>query len=194
MRVLAIFFVLTFAAAQVQLDESYKDGTLEVVVVTSFGEPTSRNITISVQQIVNGKPGTIANIGPLTKLKYGLYKLAVRSPAAYPVDRLIDIKKPHQIVVIGLFVAPIELPWSGNSVNGSLPASIRPLGCQWIRIVSPFDANEYAETFLSNGHFTFTNVKPGKYLATVFGDEGICGVGLTTIHDERVQDIELAIH
>lgn len=181
------------ATAQTPLDESYKDGVLDIRVVDPMGRPLHGGISLSVQQVIDGKPKPPFTIESKTTLKYGTYQLAVRGSPGYPVDRIVQITKPYQLVVVTLFLAPIELPSAGNYIKGKLPAKSIAAGCSLVRILSPVSEHDFADAqALDSGEFVFMDIKPGKYLVITVGNEGICEVLQTIVTGDSTQ--ELALH
>ena len=90
-----------------------------------------------------------------------------------------------------MFVSPIELPWDGNIVRGKLSGRGRQEGCRWVRLASPLAESEYAETKASeSGDFVLENVKPGKYVLTTIGDQGVCEMTPVTVLDKPVQYLQ----
>ncbi len=187
---ITITLLCSALAAQVPLDDSDRKGMVEIVVVDSNGVPVRGNISFSVRQIQGGKNTPEVTVGAKASLNYGTYNLTVRGSPAYPVDKIIKVRDPYQVVLVGLFVAPIELPWVGNIVRGKLPPTSKEGGCSWVRLVSPVSENEFADAkALASGEFVLENVKPGKYLLVTFGDRGICDVVQATVVDKPNQEI-----
>jgi len=178
-------------SAQVQLDVSDKQGTVEIVVVDANGVPLRGDIRVTAYQLVDGKYGPETVVGMKPKLRYSTYKLVVRGSPAYPVEKIITVNEPYQVVLVGLFVAPIELPWIGNAVHGKLPPNQQGR-CRWVRLISPVsDTEEATARALDSGDFTLENVKPGTYIVVTFGDGGICNSGQTLVADKRTQDLTI---
>lgn len=191
MRV-AIVLSLLFStlAAQVPLDQSGQKGIVEFVVVDSNGMPVDGDVTFSVRRTPSKGAAPDIEIGAKASLDYGTYKLTVRGSPAYPVEKTITVQAPYQAVLIGLFVAPIELPWVGNVVRGRVPGANGKRGCLWVRLVSPVSEVEYADAkALTSGEFVFENIKPGKYLLITFGERGICEVSQVNVFDKRTQEL-----
>ncbi len=106
----------------------------------------------------------------------------------------LKVKEAYQPVLIGLFVAPIELPWVGNVVRGKLPRASAERGCLSVRLVSPVSENEYADAkALASGEFGFENIKPGRYLLVTFGERGICEVSPVSVFDKRTQELFIGV-
>ena len=187
--------VLSLAAslallAQVPLDDTGKEGTLEVLVVDAFGKPLQGSITLAVREIVNGVLGREVRIAPKDTLKYGTYRLTVRGSPAYPVDKVVKIDKRFQLVVAALFLAPIEEPWAGSTIRGRLPAKSMQGRCHWGRQLSAVSEAEYAEGIaLDSGAFILENVKPGKYIFVSIGPAGICDITSADVVPGREQEI-----
>ncbi|HSB13402.1 MAG TPA: hypothetical protein VLE22_03020 [Bryobacteraceae bacterium] len=187
---IALSFLFSTLAAQAPLDERGKSGVVEFFVVDSNGVPVKGDITFSVRQLRDGKTAREVKVGAKASLAYGTYKLTVQGSPAYPVEKIIKVKEAYQPVLIGLFVAPIELPWAGNVVRGKLPRASAERGCLSVRLVSPVAENEYADArALASGEFGFENIKPGRYLLVTFGERGICEVSPVSVFDKRTQEL-----
>lgn len=187
---IALPLLISSLTAQVPLDESGKKGTVEFFVVDSNGVPVHGDLTFSVRQIRDAGTAPEVKVGAKANLDYGTYRLTVRVSPAYPVDKIIRVKEAYQAVLIGLFVAPIELPWVGNVVRGKLARASAERGCMQVRLVSPVSENEYADTkALASGEFAFENIKPGRYLLITFGERGICEVSSVSVVDKRTQEL-----
>lgn len=177
-------------AAQVQLDESDKEGTVEILVVDCNGVPVRGDVSFSVRQLVDGRNMPEVKVGAKANLRYGTYRLTVRGSPAYPVDKILKVRDRYQVVLVSLFVAPIELPWAGNMVRGKLSFASRQRSCSWIRLVSPVSENEYADArALASGEFVLEDIKPGRYILITFGDQGICDMAQVTVIDKPIQDL-----
>lgn len=179
--------------AQVPLDETDKTGSIEILVVDSMGRPVHGKIAIFAQRVPSDLHSRPSPIGRTANLKYGTYKISVMASPAYTVVRDIVVRARQQVIIVGLFIAPIESPWLGNYVHGKVPASSANNRCRWVRLMSLVEAGEYHEVkTLESGEFAIENIKPGRYALVTIGDEGICGVSQTTVFDKRTQ--ELVIH
>lgn len=164
------------------LDESDKEGVLEILFVTAAGARLSGEPKLTVDRLVDGKVVDTRTGERKMRLRYGTYRLRAQYGGAYPVDKAIKVERPYQVVSICFFVAPIELPWDGNLVRGSISEKSKQGDCRWVRFVSPFAENESAETLASpSGQFALENVRPGKYLVFSIGKEGICEMSEVTI-------------
>ncbi|MCC7173577.1 MAG: hypothetical protein IT159_00150 [Bryobacterales bacterium] len=178
--------------SQVPLDEAGKEGVLQVLIVDSFGKPLQGTFAVSVREVVNGVPGKEVRIAPKVTLGYGTYTLTVRGSPAYPVDKKITIDRRYQLVVVPLFLAPIESPWEGNTVRGRLPAGSRDRRCTYVRLLSALAETEYAEAAaMESGDFVFQNIKPGRYILVTLGDVGICDVVATDVLPKHEQELTL---
>jgi hypothetical protein len=170
-------------------DETDRDGQLVVQVVDAFGNLLHDKLSISLA-LFDRRDQTLKLVGgrPVA-VKYGRYRLTVTSPGAYPVERTITVSKPNQIVSVCMFLAPIELPWDGNLVRGSLSVP-NARKCPWVRLSSLFADDETHNSEVSmTGGFAFDDVRPGKYLLVAVGEFGVCGTSIVTIKDQPVQEI-----
>jgi hypothetical protein len=189
-----VFLIACLALeGQVPLDESDRVGTLELFVVDAAGRPVdARTARVSVQEVVDGRVGPAQQIGLQSTLRYGTYKLTVLASAASRVDKPVRIRSRHQVVIITLFLAPIESPWKGNFVNGKLPATSLAGGCLHVRLSSPLAETEFADArALPSGEFTFLDVKPGKYVFLSIGETGVCEIIPTEVLPRREQELVL---
>jgi hypothetical protein len=179
----------------VPLDESGKNGVLEIRFVDSEGMPipVSAMPIVTVEDASTGRKVIERRAGARTlTLQYGTYWLRVQLSPAYPVDKKIVIRDRFQVAFVCFTVAPIELPWDGNTIRGKIVTSHPEDECKWVRLISAFSETDFSETKASdNGRFTIENVRPGMYLGIVSGKTGICGITRVNIRDERRQDIEL---
>jgi hypothetical protein len=167
------------------VDESDKQGVLEVLFVTSLGEPVAGEPRLTVENLVDGKPVAGLKVGRTMKLNYGTYRLKAHYPGSYPVDKIVKIQSPFQATSICFFISPIESPWDGNLIRGHISDKSKENDCRWIRFVSPFADGEVAETKATKGgDFALENVRPGKYLAFTIGKGGICEMAEVTIRLE----------
>jgi hypothetical protein len=193
-RAIALLLLSWLAlSAQVPLDESDQEGTLEIFMVNAFGTPVDgRAARLSVQQLIDEKPGPVKRIGLQPVLRYGIYRLTVLASPGYPVDKIVKISSRYQVVFVTLFLAPVEGPWEGNVVHGTLPKASLEGGCRHVRLSSPLSETEYADNLaLPSGTFVFLNVKPGKYVFISIGEKGICDIVPTEVLRDREQVLVL---
>ncbi|MCX6625615.1 MAG: hypothetical protein NTY38_32050 [Acidobacteria bacterium] len=192
MRELALGVLCFTLRGQVQMDETNKVGIVEIVTVDSFGAVVDGRFAMSVRRLVHRQRVSAIAIGRRTSLKYGTYELTVRGSPAYPVDKVITVNDRYQVVLVPLFLAPIEAAGNGNLVRGKLPPRSRQGGCSWVRLISLVSEGEFANARASeSGDFTFENIKPGRYILATFGGRGVCDVAQTTVVDEPVQTLVL---
>ena len=190
-RQLALLALCSIGIAQVPLDNSDKKGSVEFRVVGPDGRPI-HGATLSVCRLINKHYGSSTDVPPTTQLDYGSYKLTVRGSPAYPVDKSLEVKSSFQLVIIGLYPAPIEMPWVGNTIQGKLPPLSEKKGCRWVRLMSPVSETELAEAKAGDkGTFLMENVKPGEYILSTFGDDGLCEVVRAKIQDKMRQTLIL---
>ena len=180
----------------VALDETGKEGVLEIYFVDADGMPipASAQPIVTVEDARTGRKVYERRVGLRTlTLPYGTYWLRVQLSPAYPVDKKIVIRDRFQVTYISFTVAPIELPWDGNTIHGTVVTrQPKDHSCKWVRLVSAFSETDFSEAKASdNGRFTIENVRPGTYLGIVSGENGICGITRVKVSDERLQDIEL---
>jgi hypothetical protein len=194
-RIVALFLCAITLVAQkriVPLDESDKEGELEIRFITALGDPVHGEPDVTVEKLVNGRRVADWKGDRIMKLKYGTYRLRIQYSGAYPVDKNVKIQKAFQAVFICFFVAPIELPWDGNLIRGQISEKSRMNDCRWVRFVSPFADSEFAETKATeSGHFVLENVRPGKYSAFTVGKGGICETSEVTILGAPVYDVSI---
>lgn len=185
-RQIAALFLCCFSLGSQKvtapLDESDKEGTLEVLFVTSLGEPVSREPALTVENLVDGKPVSMRRGGRTMRLKYGTYRLKGHLTGYYSTEKIVHVRDLFQATSMCFFIAPIESPWDGNLIRGSISATSRRNGCRWVRLMSPFADGEVAETEATeSGSFAVENVRPGKYFAFTIGKGGICETAEVTI-------------
>lgn len=193
-RAIALLFLAgLILPAQVPLDDSDKEGTLEIVLVNAFGVPVDgRASKVSVQRLVEGKSAPTQLVGLRPTLKYGTYKLTIHASPGYPVDKVVKIHSPHQVVIVPLFLAPVESTVEENVVHGKLPKASQAGNCRYVRLSSPLSETEYADSLaLAGGTFVFFNVKPGRYVFISIGEKGICDIIPTEVLRQREQDLVL---
>ena len=191
---LTMLFLLitTNVFAQVPLDPSDKTGILDILFVDSFGHPVSGNLVISARQLVGGKLLPAFRLTPAATLKYATYQVNIQASPAYPVDRTVTIHDRYQLLVVALFLAPIEPPWAGNTVNGKLSTHSLEKDCRSIHLASILAGDEHASTKASaSGNFVFRNIKPGAYVLVTIGAAGICQVSRIDILNRAVQDLPI---
>jgi hypothetical protein len=175
-------FPLASQKVTAPLDESDKEGILEILFVTSLGEPLSGEPTLTVENLVDEKQVVGRTGGSAMKLKYGTYRLKAHYPGAYPVDKIVKIRSPFQTTSICFFISPIESPWDGNLIRGRISEKSRQNDCRWVRFVSPYaDGGAVDTKATESGYFALDNVRPGKYLVFTIGKEGICETAEVTI-------------
>lgn len=178
--------------APVPLDESGKEGVVELLYVTSFGERVpERRATVKVARRPDGGWIPHGSRRPMT-LTYGTYLVRVEYEAAAPVEKLVRVDQPWQTVPIGIYTLPIELPESGNLLRGVLSEEGRKRDCRWVRLISPFSENVAAETRATEtGHFSWENIRAGKYWILALNDEGVCEMAGVEILGKRLYDLNL---
>ncbi len=184
-RHLIIVFVwclpLTGQKVAIPLDEAGEQGVLNVLFITSFGDPISDEPRLSVEN-ASGKPVGGLKVGRNMTLGYGTYRLKAHYPGCYPVEKVVKINSPFQTISICFFISPIESPWDGNLVRGRISDESRANDCRWVRFVSPFADGEVADAKATEtGYFALENVLPGKYLVFAIGKKGICEMAEATI-------------
>lgn len=171
------------AKVTVQPDESDKEGVLQVLFVMSSGDEISREPDITVEKLVDGKPVAKREAGRSMKLNYGTYRLKASLPGCcYPVEKIVRIQDAFQVTSLCFFPSPVESPWDGNLIRGSISEKSRQKDCRWVRFMSPFADGEVSETKAGrDGRFALENVRPGKYVAFTIGKTGICETSGVTI-------------
>lgn len=188
---LALLLISSGLPDQLALDQSVQQGRLSLVMLNSRGEPVKGTVQISVSRLDRqGARQPRFSIGPNSTLPYGRYHLRVEGSPAYPVEKTIVIHEPEQVVIVGLFIAPIELPAPSNIIRGSVSAPNVKRGCRWVRLISPVSEREFKDLrVFDSGRFTASDVKPGQYLVVLLGEQGICSVTQTSITGEPLQDL-----
>jgi len=139
-RVLPLLLCSVTLCAQksfVPLDESDKEGVIEILFVTALGNPVSGDPEVTVEKLVDGKSVATWKGGRTMKLKYGMYRLRIQYSGAYPVDKNVRIQNPFQAALVCFFIAPIELPWDGNLIRGRISEKSRQNDCRWVRFYVP---------------------------------------------------------
>ena len=199
--IVSVPLVCGTAAAQrgtVPLDTTGKQGELELHFVDAFGAPVGkvRSPLITLDPVGNRKRliDKQPYAGKITQ-PYGRYRLLAQYSGGYPVEREVEISSPSQTAVMAFFVAPIELPWAGNTVRGQIVSAARLSStCRILRLISAVSQTDTFEVRTSSsGHFAHDNVRPGEYIGIVFGDEGICGLGRTVVEDKALQDLTIEV-
>lgn len=123
-RAIAILFVCGLSLwgqrIVVQPDDSGKEGTLQILYVTSFGEPATAGVELTVENVANGKEVPIERTGTL-KLPYGTYRLRARITAHYPAERIVKIQEPFQTTSLCFFEAQSPGLWRRTSSADAFP-------------------------------------------------------------------------
>jgi hypothetical protein len=187
---ITILLAAVTSTAQIPIDQSDKEGTLETVLVDLAGRPVSWGTESSIRAITNGRLGPPSRVGRKAKLKYGTYSLTVVCPGAYTVEKTLKIAEPYQVAVVAVvFATPENVP-TKNSIRGRIAPESLKKGCHLVRLVSPVSESEFANTIASDsGVFVFEDVKPGRYILATLGDQGLCDVTPTTITGEPNQEL-----
>ena len=97
------------------------EGIIDILVVGPDGMPVTGGLMITLERITSGRLGPELKWDSPKKLPFGSYRLVVRGSPAYPVERIVRIRERRQVVIVGLFVAPIGHAWPDNIVRGKLP-------------------------------------------------------------------------
>ncbi len=181
--IISLLLMAMPVVGQVSLDESGQRGILRLVLLTALGEPIHGNARISVRRTDRAKPRQEPmTIGLESTLPYGNYQLSVQASPAYPVEKNITIGEPEQTVIVGLFLAPIELPVLKTYTSGSISVDRLKQGCKWVRLISLVSEFEYRDSQVQpSGRFVFSDVKAGRYLLVVFGEAGVCDTSQVVI-------------
>ena len=120
-NLLSVAICLVPAKVQVPLDDSKKRGTLEVVVVDSFGNPVE-GATLYMQRLGGreASPKIRLDQVPVAATEYGICKLMAEKSGFEPGSRVVSVHDLLSIVAIVLVPGEIEKDGSATVVRGQL--------------------------------------------------------------------------
>src|SRR5579862_3320708 len=177
----------------IPLDQSEKEGTLELAFVTALGDSITSGPKISVQKLVDGKPVAEWKGERVMMLKYGNYHLRIQYSGAIPVDKDVEVEQPYQAVLICFFLGSIESPWEGNLVRGHISGGSMRNDCRLVRFISPFADGAMDTKASQAGDFGLESVRPGRYFVMTLGAHGICDTAeVVILFGERVKDLSIS--
>lgn len=177
---------------QVPLDRSGERGTVHVVAVDPFGN-TLTAPAITFLKLDGKATSVVSSAKAEVNLEYGDYLVRVTQPGFETVSRNIRVERQDLWLVVGLPIGSLEGIGTQTVTRGHVVGLKKESStCDIVRFVSVFLLRPPEGTRLSSdGYFTFDNLKPGEYLAVLFGTSGICGTWRVTVLNRSLQEIVL---
>lgn len=176
--------------AQVPLDESGLSGYLAVRVLDSFGEPLT-DAEISLRRSDENKQARISFasgpniVGPL---QYGTYTATVKASGYETVIQTITIHSSTATALFGLVPGEVSKVEGDGYVSGTIQLQ-GVENCDWLRLIPAFANTEKLDVKIADGRFQITRARPGKYIAVLLGQRGVCATTGVRIEFRRTQAI-----